>query len=163
MNTRGQKENGRFPQRLLCVFTFVVCLFVARLLYSSRHQVFHVTRWRYKCRRSRGCLQIPASPGFLQCCLQPHSAPSGTVLSLTMQEHRRHSRSALPRGFYPDILGSPSFLGSLSDCSRGPVRLGLQRASPTPCRTFCRRSGLGTTPWNYATGPSTTRGPLPPL
>ena len=77
--------------------------------------------------------------------------PRRTVLSLTMQEHRRHSRSALPRGFYPDILGSPSFLGSLSDCSRGPVRLGLQRASPTPRRTFCRRSGLGITP-----GPSTT-------
>ena len=128
-------------------------MFVARLVYSSRHQVFHVTRWRYKCRRSRGCLQDPRLRNCLAnpYCLQPHSAPSGTVLSLTMQEHRRHSRSALPRGFYPDILGSPSFLGSLSDCSRGPVRLGLQRASPTPRRTFCRRSGLGITP-----GPSTT-------
>ena len=124
-------------------------MFVARLLYSSRHQVFHVTRWRYKCRRSRGCLQIPASPGFLQSCLQPHSAPSGTVLSLTMQEHRRHSRSALPRGFYPDILGSPSFLGSLSDCSRGPVRLGLQRASPTPCRTCLSQVRTGNYPWSF--------------
>ena len=134
----------------------MTCLFVCLLhdWYTPRvTKCFLFTRWRYKCRRSRGCLQDPRLRNCLAnpYCLQPHSAPSGTVLSLTMQEHRRHSRSALPRGFYPDILGSPSFLGSLSDCSRGPVRLGLQRASPTPRRTFCRRSGLGITP-----GPSTT-------
>ena len=100
------------------------------------------TPWRFSCRRGRGC--STRSMIFTLCRFSPIQPrhPHGEGQSWSSRCRNTSDTPVLlcPEGFkriYWDHLHSlDRFL-----TARGPVRLELEQASPTPCQTFCRRSG----------------------